>query len=68
MKTTPRPQQEIPPPQPCFAPCPICGHGQVLVRTYDMQTHTYRLLPLPLTPLMGQAYRCEVGVHTIATA
>jgi hypothetical protein len=52
------------PPQPCLAPCPTCGQGQVLVRTYDMRTHVYRDLPAPLTPLLGEAYQCTAGAHT----
>jgi hypothetical protein len=63
MKTPPRPHAALPPPQPCLAPCPTCGQGQVLVRTYDMRTHVYRELPAPLTPLLGQAYQCTDGIH-----
>jgi hypothetical protein len=67
MKTPKRPATpwpDVPPPQSCLAPCPTCGQGQVLVRTYDMRTHAYRTLPAPLTPLLGEAYQCDAGVHT----
>jgi hypothetical protein len=63
MKTPLRPRADAPPPQPCLAPCPTCGQGLVLVRSYDMQTHAYRELPAPLTPLLGQAYQCTDGGH-----
>jgi hypothetical protein len=66
MKTPKRslpPVTDVIPPQPCLAPCPTCGQGLVLVRTYDMQAHTYRALPAPLTPLRGEAYQCDAGVH-----
>jgi hypothetical protein len=59
------PVTDVHPPQPCLAPCPTCGQGQVLVRTYDMQAHIYRTLPAPLTPLLGQAYQCTDGGHVL---
>jgi hypothetical protein len=57
------PVTDVRPPQSCLAPCPICGQSLVLVRTYDMQTHSYRELPAPLTPLLGVAYQCTDGGH-----